>query len=100
VQEIKKREPGEEIPLSEIFANPDQPRKEFDPEKLEELAASIKNHGVIEPIVVTPRNGKYMIIVGDGALFPRRPQESRPGHYRRQRPVESRPCSRTSSGRT
>ena len=65
VKEIKKREPNAEIPLSEIFANPDQPRKKFDPEKLEELAASIKNHGVIEPIVVTPREGRYMIIAGE-----------------------------------
>ena len=65
VKEIKKREPNTEIPLTEIFPNPDQPRKEFDEDKLAELAASIKNHGVIEPIVVTPRSGRYMIIAGE-----------------------------------
>ena len=65
VKEIKKREPNREIPLAEIFANPDQPRKEFDPEKLAELAESIKNYGVLEPIVVTPRGSKYMIIAGE-----------------------------------
>lgn len=73
VKQLKQREPvlsrvegpNADIPLSEIFANPDQPRKEFDAEKLAELAESIKNHGVIEPIVLTPRNGKYMIIAGE-----------------------------------
>jgi len=65
VKELKKREPNTDIPLTEIFANPDQPRKEFDPEKLAELAESIKNYGVLEPIVVTPRSGKYMIIAGE-----------------------------------
>jgi ParB/RepB/Spo0J family partition protein len=65
VKDIKKREQNAEIPLSEIFPNPDQPRKEFDAEKLAELAGSIKNHGVIEPIVVTPREGRYMIIAGE-----------------------------------
>ncbi|MGD0659490.1 MAG: ParB/RepB/Spo0J family partition protein [Syntrophorhabdales bacterium] len=54
------------IPLKLIYANPNQPRKAFDPEKLQELAASIKEYGVLEPIVVTPReNGRYMIIAGE-----------------------------------
>lgn len=54
-----------ELPLDEIFANPDQPRKKFDKGKLEELAMSIKEYGIIEPIVVTPRDGRYMIIAGE-----------------------------------
>lgn len=53
------------ISLTEIFANPNQPRKTFDQDKLEELAQSIKENGLLEPIVVTPRNGKYMIIAGE-----------------------------------
>ena len=53
------------IPVSEIFANPNQPRKEFDKDKLDELAQSIKENGLLEPIVVTPRNGKYMIVAGE-----------------------------------
>lgn len=65
VKEIKKREPNRDIPMTEIFPNPDQPRKEFDPDKLAELAESIKNYGVLEPIVVTPREGRYMIIAGE-----------------------------------
>jgi ParB family chromosome partitioning protein len=55
----------DELPLESVFANPDQPRKEFDPEKLEELAMSIREYGVLEPIVVTPRGGRYMIIAGE-----------------------------------
>jgi len=42
--------------LSEVFPNPDQPRKEFRREPLEELAGSIKTYGVQEPIKVTPRS--------------------------------------------
>jgi len=53
------------IPVSDIFANPNQPRKEFDKDKLDELAQSIKENGLLEPIVVTPRNGKYMIVAGE-----------------------------------
>jgi ParB family chromosome partitioning protein len=43
------------IPMELVFPNPNQPRKDFDPEKLEELAMSIRQYGVLEPIVVTPR---------------------------------------------
>jgi ParB family chromosome partitioning protein len=53
------------IPLDCVFPNPDQPRKNFDPEKLEELAMSIRQYGVLEPIVVTPRKDRYMIIGGE-----------------------------------
>ena len=53
------------IPINKVFANPNQPRKHFDEEKLNELAHSIKENGLLEPIVLTPRNGKYMIIAGE-----------------------------------
>lgn len=53
------------LPLVSVFPNPDQPRKDFDPVKLEELAMSIREYGVLEPIVVTPRDGRYMIIAGE-----------------------------------
>jgi ParB/RepB/Spo0J family partition protein len=54
-----------EIEIGLIYPNPDQPRKLFDQEKLEELAQSIKSYGVLEPIVVTPRGGRFMIIAGE-----------------------------------
>ncbi len=50
----------------DLEPNPYQPRGSFDQEKLKELAASIAQDGVIEPIVVRPRdNGKYQIVAGE-----------------------------------
>lgn len=55
-----------EIMLADIVPNIDQPRKSFDDGALAELADSIKRHGVITPLIVTPINdGKYMIIAGE-----------------------------------
>lgn len=53
------------IKLADIVADPDQPRRQFDDVSLEELAASIREHGVLQPIVVTPHQGKYMIVAGE-----------------------------------
>lgn len=55
-----------EISIAEIEANLDQPRKDFDEESLEELAESISQVGVIQPISLKKvGNGKYMIIAGE-----------------------------------
>ncbi len=55
-----------EISLDLIYSNPNQPRKNFDIEALDELALSIKIHGVIQPIVLNKdENGKYMIVAGE-----------------------------------
>lgn len=54
-----------ELALSAIQPNPEQPRKEFDAVRLEELAASIKEHGVVQPIVVRPRGEGYEIVAGE-----------------------------------
>ena len=55
-----------ELPLKDVYANPNQPRKIFDDKALGELASSIKLNGVITPIVVNKdANGKYMIIAGE-----------------------------------
>lgn len=55
-----------EIKISEIEANPDQPRREFDEETLSELAESIKSVGVIQPITLRKvSGGKYQIIAGE-----------------------------------
>lgn len=54
-----------EISIKEIHPNQYQPRKEFDQEKLKELAASIQEHGIIQPIVVTSTKKGYQIIIGE-----------------------------------
>lgn len=55
-----------EVAVSEVFPNPDQPRKAFDENALNDLANSIKEHGVIMPLVVNRTDeGKYMIIAGE-----------------------------------
>ena len=53
------------IPLEMIVTNPDQPRKSFYQDTLDELAASIKERGVLEPIVVRPYQGKYQVVMGE-----------------------------------
>ncbi|MBC7943375.1 ParB/RepB/Spo0J family partition protein [Candidatus Saccharibacteria bacterium] len=53
------------IKISEIVADPDQPRRQFDDEALEDLAASIAEHGILQPIVVTPHKGGYQIVAGE-----------------------------------
>jgi ParB family chromosome partitioning protein len=54
-----------QIKLTEIVADPDQPRRFFDEVALEELADSIREHGVLQPIVVTPYEGGYQIVAGE-----------------------------------
>jgi ParB family chromosome partitioning protein len=54
-----------EIPVSQLRANPYQPRKTFDEHAIEELAASIKEHGVITPIIVREVLKGYEIIAGE-----------------------------------
>ncbi|MCC8169376.1 MAG: ParB/RepB/Spo0J family partition protein [Oscillospiraceae bacterium] len=54
------------IKLSSIEPNKNQPRKNFDNEKIEVLAESIKENGLIQPIIVTPsKNGMYKIVAGE-----------------------------------
>jgi ParB family transcriptional regulator, chromosome partitioning protein len=56
----------EQVPVSSIEPNPHQPRHHFDDTALHELAASIKQYGVIQPIVVSPaKGGKYTLIAGE-----------------------------------
>jgi ParB family chromosome partitioning protein len=52
-------------PIEQIRPNRNQPRKHFAPEKLEELAASIREKGIIQPLVVTRKDGFYEIIAGE-----------------------------------
>jgi ParB family transcriptional regulator, chromosome partitioning protein len=62
----KSGSPYRELQLSEIDIDPDQPRRVFDTERLEELAASIKTHGVLTPILVRPLGaGTYRLVAGE-----------------------------------
>ena len=53
------------VRLTEVEPNPLQPRKSFETEPLEALAESIAQHGIIQPIVVRPKDGMYMIVTGE-----------------------------------
>lgn len=53
------------ININEIYPNPNQPRKTFDKESLEELAESIRIHGLIQPITVNKMSDGYLIIAGE-----------------------------------
>lgn len=54
-----------QIKIDQVVADPDQPRRQFDEASLEELAASIREHGILQPIVVTPFEGGYQIVAGE-----------------------------------
>ena len=53
------------LKITEVEPNRDQPRKRFDQEALEELAQSIKEYGLIQPIVVSKKDGYYSIVAGE-----------------------------------
>lgn len=55
----------QKIDINKIYTNPNQPRKNFDKESLNELAESIKLHGLIQPIIVNEMPDGYMIIAGE-----------------------------------
>lgn len=67
--EIERSEANKEdinfIEIDEIAPNESQPRKTFNKEKLEELARSIKTHGVIQPIVVRKQGSHYEVVAGE-----------------------------------
>ncbi|MGN0383955.1 MAG: ParB/RepB/Spo0J family partition protein [Eubacterium sp.] len=66
IKEVVKEVPKEvRLKISEIEPNRDQPRKQFDESALEELAESIRQYGVIQPIIVQKRKGYYEIIAGE-----------------------------------
>ena len=56
----------QKLAITDVQPNKDQPRRHFDDEMLNELASSIKTHGILQPIVVTPgKRGGYQIIAGE-----------------------------------
>lgn len=64
-KEDKKASNLTEVPITEIVRDEDQPRKEFASEALEALANSIKEHGVLQPLVVVKEGDKYKIVAGE-----------------------------------
>lgn len=65
VAEDKAESELKQIKIDEIVRDEDQPRREFEMEALEELAESIREHGVLQPIVVTREDGQYKIVAGE-----------------------------------
>ncbi|HEX3568065.1 MAG TPA: ParB/RepB/Spo0J family partition protein [Candidatus Saccharimonadales bacterium] len=55
----------QKLAITAVEPNPGQPRQHFDKEALEQLAASIEQYGILQPIVVTPRGASYSIIAGE-----------------------------------
>lgn len=53
------------LPLDRVTRNPDQPRKDFDPKALDELAASIRELGLLQPILVRPHEDGYQVVAGE-----------------------------------
>lgn len=64
-EQMKENDILKNLKVTEVEPNRDQPRKNFDQEALEELAESIKEYGLIQPIVVTKKDGYYGIVAGE-----------------------------------
>jgi ParB family chromosome partitioning protein len=60
--------PAGRAPIDSIHANPEQPRRRFDEAELEELADSIRQHGVLQPLLVVPEESGYRLIAGERRL--------------------------------
>ena len=68
ISQNAKKEDIVEISLSELRSNPYQPRRTFDQESLDELATSIKNYGVFQPIIVKKSIKGYDLVAGERRL--------------------------------
>jgi len=65
IEEIQEGEKIQNLKLIDVEPNKNQPRQRFDSEKIEELAESIKEYGVIQPIIVTKEDSHYKIVAGE-----------------------------------
>ena len=54
-----------EVDIAQVIPNPDQPRKNFDPEAIKELAKTVKRYGLIQPIIAILDRDKYVIVAGE-----------------------------------
>ncbi|CAM3750122.1 ParB/RepB/Spo0J family partition protein [Paracoccus yeei] len=64
----EKPAPRQVVPVEQLTPNPDQPRRSFAPEALQELAASLRNRGMLQPLIVRPHpsdRGLYQIVAGE-----------------------------------
>jgi ParB family transcriptional regulator, chromosome partitioning protein len=57
-----------EVDVNQIISNPHQPRHQFDDEKMENLAQSIKVHGIIQPLIVSKKGSQYELVAGERRL--------------------------------
>ena len=64
-EKIQDGEVIQNLKIIEVEPNKEQPRRSFDEESIEELASSIKEYGVIQPIIVTKQNDYYQIVAGE-----------------------------------
>lgn len=65
ITETKKGDSVIELKINDVAPNTDQPRKKFNEESLQELADSIKEHGVIQPLIVQKKGNGYRIVAGE-----------------------------------
>lgn len=65
IQEMMSDHPVRSIPIGSIDTNPYQPRQDFDPDRLRDLSSSLQQHGMIQPIVVREKGGRFELIVGE-----------------------------------
>lgn len=66
VASLEPRRPDMRVPIEKVRANPNQPRRTFSQQQLDELAASIKEKGIIQPLIVRPvAGGQYEIVAGE-----------------------------------
>jgi len=64
-EEDKRLSSSRSVLIQDVVANPDQPRRNFTPESITDLAESVKEHGVLQPIIVVRHGDKYRIIAGE-----------------------------------
>jgi ParB family chromosome partitioning protein len=60
--------PASQVPIGQIQPNPHQPRKHFDAEAIASLSASVREHGILQPLVVRNVDGRYQLIAGERRL--------------------------------
>ncbi|MCA0920277.1 ParB/RepB/Spo0J family partition protein [Pseudooceanicola nanhaiensis] len=63
--EATPRRPDMMVPVERVQPNPDQPRRTFTPDQLDELAESIRVRGIIQPLIVREKDGNYEIVAGE-----------------------------------